>query len=59
MQQAALELGVGVQPLADSPAWFFEHMDDADRCLLLGYTHLSEEQIAQGIELIGQAVRQG
>ena len=59
VQQAALALGVGVQPLADSPAWFFEHMDDADRCLLLGYTHLTEVQIEQGIAGLGRAVADG
>jgi GntR family transcriptional regulator/MocR family aminotransferase len=57
VQQAALALGVGVQPLADSPAWFVEHLDNADRCLLLGYTHLTEAQIEQGIAGLGRAVR--
>lgn len=59
VRRAALELGVGLQPLSDSPAWFVEHLENAERCLLLGYTHLSEEQIAQGIALLGQAVRPG
>jgi GntR family transcriptional regulator/MocR family aminotransferase len=48
-QAAAHAQGVGVYPLHDSPAYFYEHMEDWERILLLGYTLLSEEQIAQGI----------
>jgi GntR family transcriptional regulator/MocR family aminotransferase len=41
--------GVGVYPLDDSPAWLCEHLDDPDRHLLLGYGHLNEAQIREGI----------
>jgi GntR family transcriptional regulator/MocR family aminotransferase len=56
VQEACRTLGVGVYPLADSPAWLYEHLHDSDRSLVMGYTHLSEAQIRQGIELLGCAV---
>ena len=56
VQDAARKLGVGVYRLADSPAWFYEHLEGHQRSLLMGYAHLGEEQIYQGVELLGRAV---
>jgi GntR family transcriptional regulator/MocR family aminotransferase len=56
VQEAARKQGVGVYCLADSPAWFYEHLDGHQRSLLLGYAHLSEDQIFQGVELLGRAL---
>jgi len=56
VQEAAKKLGVGVYCLADSPAWFYEHLEGHQRSLLMGYAHLGEDQIYQGIELLGRAL---
>ncbi|MBA3588244.1 PLP-dependent aminotransferase family protein [Methylibium sp.] len=56
VQQACRALGVGVYPLADSPAWLYEHLADHERGLLMGYTHLSEAQIRRGIAVLGTAL---
>lgn len=56
VQRGCRELGVGVYPLADSPCWFYEHRADHERSLLVGYTHLSEAQIAHGIARLGTAL---
>jgi GntR family transcriptional regulator/MocR family aminotransferase len=56
VQRAAREVGVGVYPLDDSPAWLFQHMRDHERSLLLGYTHLTEAQIGDGIALLAGAI---
>ena len=56
VQRAAREVGVGVYPLDDSAAWLFQHMRDHERSLLLGYTHLTEAQIGDGIALLAGAI---
>lgn len=56
VQEAALKSGVRVYPLVDSPAWLFEHLEGHQRSLLLGYTHLDEEQIEAGIEVVARCV---
>lgn len=48
--------GVGVYPLDDSPAWLHEHLEP-DRHLLLGYGHLGEAQIREGIARCAAALR--
>jgi DNA-binding transcriptional MocR family regulator len=48
--------GVGVYSLQDSPTHLYEHMEDRDRILLLGYTSLTEEQIEQGVARLAAAV---
>ena len=59
LQQTCREAGVGVHPLADSPAWLYEHVADRDRRLLFGYTHLSESQIRLGITAFAAAIQRG
>jgi GntR family transcriptional regulator / MocR family aminotransferase len=59
LQQSARALGVGVYPLADSPVWFHEQLPGHERCLMLGYAHLTEAQIGHGIARLGQAVADG
>jgi GntR family transcriptional regulator / MocR family aminotransferase len=56
VQRAAREVGVGIYPLEDSPAWLFQHMPDHERSLVLGYTHLTEGQIRDGIALLASAI---
>ena len=54
-QATARSCGVGVYSLQDSPAYLYEHMEDRDRILLLGYPPLTEEQIEQGIARLAAA----
>jgi GntR family transcriptional regulator/MocR family aminotransferase len=56
LQATARAHGVGVYCLQDSPAWLYEHMEERDRILLLGYPSLSEEQIEQGVAKLAAAV---
>jgi GntR family transcriptional regulator/MocR family aminotransferase len=49
--------GVGVYSLQDSPACLYGHMEDHGRTLLLGYTSLTQEQIAAGIARLASAAR--
>ena len=56
LQVTARSHGVGIYPLQDSPAHLYGHMPDQDRILLLGYTQLSEEQIAQGVARLAASV---
>jgi GntR family transcriptional regulator/MocR family aminotransferase len=56
VQQTCRALGVGVHPLADSPAWLYEHLPDHERSLLVGYIHLNEAQIERGIALLAKAL---
>lgn len=55
VQQTCLRSGVAVHPLEDSPVWFWEHREDHERGLLLGYTHLSEERLRAGVAVLGAA----
>jgi anaerobic selenocysteine-containing dehydrogenase/DNA-binding transcriptional MocR family regulator len=57
VRDAALAVGVGVYPFEDSPVWLYEHFDAHERSLLLGYTHLREEQIEDGISRLATVVR--
>jgi len=54
-QVTARRCGVGVYCLQNSPAYLYEHMEDRDRILLLGYGSLAEEQIEKGIATLAQA----
>lgn len=54
-QARARALGVGVYPLQESPACFYEHLEGWERILLLGYAALGEERIERGIALLGAA----
>ena len=56
LQATARSAGVGVYALQDSPACLYEHMQDRDRILLLGYTSLNEQQIAQGVAALATAL---
>ena len=56
VQAAARSIGTGVYPLSDSPVWFHELLPGHERCLMLGYGHLAEEQIERGIEGLAQAL---
>ena len=56
VQRAAREAGVGVYPLEDSPAWLFQHMRRHEHALLLGYAHLTEAQIGEGIARLASAI---
>lgn len=55
IQRAARSHGVGVYPIQDSPAYYYEHMKDHERILLLGYTPLSEAQIEDGVARLAAA----
>ncbi len=48
---AARTLGIGLHPLEDS-AIFQEQLSGWDRCLVLGYAHLTEAQIDDGFKKI-------
>ena len=56
VQQAARALGVGIYALKDTPAWLIEDFPNHDRSLLVGYTHLTETQIASGLARVGRAL---
>ena len=56
VQRAAREVGVGIYPLEDSPAWLFQHMPDHQHSFVLGYTHLTEAQIGDGIARLASAI---
>jgi GntR family transcriptional regulator/MocR family aminotransferase len=56
LQLTARSCGVGVYCLQDSPAYLYEHMEDCERILLLGYTSLTEEQIEEGVAALAQGV---
>ena len=53
LQQACRQVGVGVHPLHDSPAWLYEHLPDHGHGLVMGYAHLSDSQIARGVARMG------
>lgn len=55
-QLMARSRGVGVYPLQDSPACFYDHMERRDRLLLLGYASLAEAQIEQGVARLAAAL---
>jgi GntR family transcriptional regulator/MocR family aminotransferase len=55
-QLMARSRGVGVYPLQDSPACFYDHMERRDRLLLLGYSSLTEAQIEQGVARLAAAL---
>jgi GntR family transcriptional regulator/MocR family aminotransferase len=57
VQMAAMKEGVRIYPLVDSPAWLFDHLEGHQRSLLLGYAHLTEDQITTGIRLLARCVR--
>jgi GntR family transcriptional regulator / MocR family aminotransferase len=59
MQQIAKTCGVGVYPLEDSPACFFEEMQDREKILLLGYNHMDESRIRTGIATLANAFYAG
>lgn len=56
VQAAAHSFGTGVYPLSDSPVCFHEQLPGHERCLMLGYTHLAEPQIEQGIAGLADAL---
>jgi GntR family transcriptional regulator / MocR family aminotransferase len=56
LQAIARRHGIGVQSLYDSPAYFYEQMEDRDRILLLGYASLTEQQIEQGVARLAAAL---
>jgi GntR family transcriptional regulator/MocR family aminotransferase len=56
LQVMARSQGVGVYPLQDSPACFYDHMEHRDRLLLLGYSSLTEAQIDQGVGRLAVAL---
>lgn len=57
IQDAAMKEGVRAYPLSDSPAGLFEHLHGHQRSLLLGYAHLSEDQIESGIRTLALCTR--
>lgn len=56
VQAKAHAQGVGVYPMVDSPAYLFEYLEHSERMLLLGYTHLNEMQIDQGVAALTTAL---
>lgn len=56
MKTIARDCGVGVYPLVDRPAWFYQQMPDQETILLLGYTMLDEDQIHTAVEQLHAAV---
>lgn len=59
LQAACRRERVSIYPLADTPAWLYEHVEDHERCLLFGYTHLTEAQIRAGVATLGRAIADG
>lgn len=49
--------GVGVYPLQDSPACFYEAMPNSEQIILLGYNHLDESRIKKGIATLANALK--
>lgn len=57
IQAIGKRCGVGVYPLEDSPACFFEEMPSQEHVLLLGYNHLDVQRIRQGISTLASAIK--
>lgn len=49
--------GVGVYPLQDSPACFFEDMPHSEKIILLGYNHLDVSRIKKGVATLANAMK--
>ena len=54
----ARRMGVGLHPLEHGAVLFPEALPDSDLQVVLGYTHLNEAQIRDGIAKIGKAAEQ-
>ncbi len=52
----ARSVGVGLHPLEDSAVLFEQSLQGSEHNILFGYTHLAEQQIADGIARIAGAV---
>ncbi len=57
LQRRARSVGVGLHPLDEGAVVFHQNFPDADRSMLLGYTHLAEAQIADAIAKVARAAR--
>ena len=55
LQRRARLLGVGLHPLDDGAVLFSERLSSSDRNVVLGYTHLAESQIEDGIAKLAKA----
>ena len=54
LQRCARSVGVGLHPLDQAAVLFHHALDDGERSMVLGYTHLSEGQIAEGIARVAK-----
>jgi len=57
IQAIGKRCGVGVYPLQDSPACYYENMPNYDRVVMLGYNHLDVDRIQRGISTLASAMR--
>jgi GntR family transcriptional regulator/MocR family aminotransferase len=57
VQAIGRNCGVGVYPLEDSPACYYEGLSEYENVLLLGYNHLDESKIVKGIETLSDALK--
>lgn len=57
IQKIGHSCGVGVYPLKDSPACYYEDMEDFKHILLLGYNHIEEARIQKGISVLATAMK--
>lgn len=52
----ARSVGIGLHPLEDGAVLFHQSLQGSERSILIGYTHLAEPQIIDGITRIARAV---
>ena len=57
LKREARALGIGLHPLDDSAVLFAQAQPASERGIVLGYTHLAEAQIEDGIAKIAAAAR--
>lgn len=55
LRREAREIGVGLHPLDDGAVLFADALPGSDQKVVLGYTHLNEAQIEEGIAKIAKA----
>ena len=57
LQRRARAIGVGLHPLEEGAVLHHHAFPDSDRNVVMGYTHLTEAQIADGLARIAGALR--
>ena len=59
LQSKARKMGIGLHPLAEGAVLFPQACADSDYNIVIGYTHLTEAQIEDGIATIAKAAQFG